>query len=478
VLADEFIYFAKALNFFRFGSFYAPEGLIDAANLTPPLYSLLLAPVFIPGVDAVATYRLALGINCLLVTSILYPAYHLLRRSLGESQALLGATLVAIWPVPGLYCQVLLSEALFVPLFVWAVHFYARACDTGRWQDLSALGAAVLSLAITRWVGIGVLGATLLVALVSVGAKGHLRLATRGELGRRWPMFAFGALGVALWSVLLAQSARPGTFLPDVRSVAGKRLAQGVLTTQLTDETVLGYLGVWWAQLSYLNLATGSGLAVLAAVGIVAWIKRDRRGESVERSPIGGLVRPWTFAILAGAATLFPATLAMWRAAQVQDRTRWEMYGRYVDWMVPVLLIMIVEKALRPSARPSATYSRAVMVSCALLLLTRLAIPESIEGIHAINHGAAWLEGLQVDAGVPRWLLLGGALIVALWCFKPGLSARARGVAILALALLPAYGNHAGRKKLALYEVEQAPILEELEPLVTHPARVLFVPGR
>lgn len=479
LLPDEFIYLAKAMNFHRFGSFHAPEGVIDAANLTPPLYSLVLAPIVALGADATSTYRLALALNCFLLTSILYPVFHLLRRNHPASVALPGAALAVLWPVPSLYGSTVLSEALFVPLFCWAVYCYVRAYDSGRWQDLAWFGGLVVLLAATRWVGVGMVGVAALVSVLSFPRGQWVRLASALELRRRLPLLLLGAPAFALWAYLMAAAGRDGSFLPAVRHASAARQIQGAVGQLDAHEGLLDYLGIWAAQLTYLNLATGGALAVLLGVFVVVWIGRRPLGDLAAKGGerAHGLLGPVAFATVSGLAVLFPTTVVIWRAAQVQDKTRWDMYGRYSDMVVPVLLVLALDLAFRLPERLRPLYSRVVVVAGALVLLGSFTIPDPIEGIHALNHGAAWFEGLRHDQGVPGLPLLAVSLVPALFCFKPGLSRRARLVAVLSLALLPSYGFVAAREDIAAYDAAEAARIARLAALVGNDAALYYVPG-
>ncbi|MGE5278848.1 MAG: glycosyltransferase family 39 protein, partial [Acidobacteriota bacterium] len=112
--SDFWSYYHRGLNLAEHGRYEAVPGRVDATY--PPLYSLLLAAVFLlaPG----HTLAAAKLVNCLLGAAAIAAAGFLSRRLAGERAGLLAAGLLAVFPRSLLMACLVASENLFSPLLL------------------------------------------------------------------------------------------------------------------------------------------------------------------------------------------------------------------------------------------------------------------------------------------------------------------------------------------------------------------------
>jgi hypothetical protein len=130
----------------------------------PPLYYLLLLPAFYLA-PSFQTYALLKLINVLWVTSVIFPAYLILRKFLDRRSSLIGAALLLVYPIQVVMPRLLLSENVFYPLFLWAMLFAFTDVfreKNGLFDDV-ALGILLGLLTLTRFITIAIIPAFVLI---------------------------------------------------------------------------------------------------------------------------------------------------------------------------------------------------------------------------------------------------------------------------------------------------------------------------
>jgi len=163
--SDFWGYYHRAMNLAAHGSYDAVLGRADASH--PPLYALLLGPVFfvVPKGAALLAGKV---LNCVLGAWAIALAGLLTRRLWGERAGLIAAALLAFLPRAILMPCLLASENLYSPLallFVLLVLEGARARPA--WRIAAAAGLVIGLAALTRTVAYPMSGLWLLGALVS-----------------------------------------------------------------------------------------------------------------------------------------------------------------------------------------------------------------------------------------------------------------------------------------------------------------------
>lgn len=91
-----------------------------------PLYSILISPIFIffKGLKA---FQVILILNSLLISSLLFPIYGLLKKSISsQKKRLIYTTTLLFLPQVLLYENMLMTETLFLTLSVYFLYFYEK----------------------------------------------------------------------------------------------------------------------------------------------------------------------------------------------------------------------------------------------------------------------------------------------------------------------------------------------------------------
>ena len=98
----------------------------------PAGYAYLMAPAFILG-DIGTVYTGMLVINALVSSAIIFPAFWITRQFLEPKTAVLVATTIAILPALTLHTFAVMSENVFVPLFMLSA-FLLMKCFVTEFQ--------------------------------------------------------------------------------------------------------------------------------------------------------------------------------------------------------------------------------------------------------------------------------------------------------------------------------------------------------
>jgi hypothetical protein len=117
IQADELLYKGMAYSFFETGDFYKLNyGLVGRPNY---LYQLLLFPAFYFNDNFLIFIKL---VNSLLVNSMIFPCFLLMREFINYKKAYLTSVLILLIPFINIGGQVM-PESLFLPLFLFAFYF-------------------------------------------------------------------------------------------------------------------------------------------------------------------------------------------------------------------------------------------------------------------------------------------------------------------------------------------------------------------
>ncbi|MCU1375695.1 MAG: hypothetical protein JWO68_2981 [Actinomycetia bacterium] len=385
-------------------SFYHPGWSV----LVAPLYRVMAAPRDIQ--------LGALVLNAVLATAILPAGYALARWAFGlpVRLALAGAAVAATYPAVLLLSGYEWGEALYQLVFVLFVLAAAAVVARPGFLPAVALGFTAAALNATHPRGLGVV-AVAGVFLVVVGWQ------------RRLPRPAAGT-GLAVLVVLFVATRLVDHALLDAIYSTRSAAIEGDVLGRLTDPHLLwGAVKATVGQLWYLSVAT-LGLAPLGAL----WLLTTRR-------------LPTPLRVVTLAACL--ATLAA-SALEMSDGTRVDhmVYGRYVEGMVPVLLVagaaaVAAWRHVLPRLLAGVVVLTAGLAGLLLLLRGRdvfhgNVMPLNVTGILFWRRSESEVEVLRITVlallatgavlAVARWKALAGLALVAALFAGSAASAQAR----------------------------------------------------
>jgi len=152
IFADEAVYAGIAKNMYLNLNFLSSAPI---SHTYPPGYSFLLLFSYIFADNNI--YHAMLFINALINSLILFPAYYISKKFMDNKFALIIAILIAIAPSNVLYTFALMSENLFIPLFLFSTYFVINTFTTDSKVAQLLAGFSVTYLFITRSTGIAII---------------------------------------------------------------------------------------------------------------------------------------------------------------------------------------------------------------------------------------------------------------------------------------------------------------------------------
>lgn len=156
VYGDEIVYDSLAHNLLE-GKLYPNFG-----PSVSPGYPLFLSIAYIISDDRGAVYHIMLIISAIVTTSIIFPAYFILKKYCSTIISIIGSLATATLPQLNYNSFTLMSETLFVPLFLFSVWFLMKSYETNdkKWEILASL--SVVYLYVTRSNGLAMVIAFIL----------------------------------------------------------------------------------------------------------------------------------------------------------------------------------------------------------------------------------------------------------------------------------------------------------------------------
>jgi len=161
-LGDEALYMEIAKNILFDFKFNVP------GNAYPPGYPLFISPsqIFLP--DFNLTYHVVLIINSFLSSLIVFPAYYISRKFLDRNTSIILAFFILTLPATFLYSFTVMSENLFIPLYMFSCWIILEAFSRNTPSCWIISGFSLFSLYFTRTIGIAAITAFFFLILYDV----------------------------------------------------------------------------------------------------------------------------------------------------------------------------------------------------------------------------------------------------------------------------------------------------------------------
>jgi hypothetical protein len=115
IFGDELTYRYLAYSFYKYHNFYAIKNYGHVENMSNVLYSIAISPAFIFGNNFYIATKL---INCLLINSVIFPSYVIMRQFVSARKALYTSVVVMFLPFFNI-ANYMMTENLYFPLFLW-----------------------------------------------------------------------------------------------------------------------------------------------------------------------------------------------------------------------------------------------------------------------------------------------------------------------------------------------------------------------
>lgn len=307
----------------------------------PRAYPFTISIAYQFSANKVIIYHIILLINCILSSLAIFPSYFILMRYCPKDFSLMGAITIATLPSLTLYAFVIMTENLFIPLFLFGIWFLLVAYEEKKpfWISLAVLSALLLF--ITRHNGILALVA-MAISLIYYLFFSMRSNDIRQRLSDRTSTIILVILSIASLatiSLIIAGSGHNSYlgWLHD-RIATDGQLFLGLFTD---INNLMDYVILLQKEIAYLMLGSYFIFFYITIILLLAmYLRRVRAGEctiiSCRPSSLGKgdlAIESVGIYLLATSATLLLLT------AMSAYKSEQEVYGRYIDPIVPGLFI-------------------------------------------------------------------------------------------------------------------------------------------
>lgn len=323
---DEFGYWANAANWLS----YDWSSLTALGSYYSFGYSLILMPILKFSSNGLAAYRCAIAVNVLLQGLSMIPLYGIFRRlfpKLYEQTIACAVGIALFYPVWTFFVLSTLAEGLLFPLYIWIVYLFVRMTERPGIGTVLLLAAALIYIIFVHMRTVGVSAAAILVLICYLWREPKYRKKIAVVLGAL-------VLGMVLGAALRAVVLRTVYSGADSDMLAANDVA-GQLNRVLaicSPEGMVRFLTGCISKMFYLGSAS-FGLFYFALIYL--W-KKCRK--LVRKLRCGGSigVQEWTslFLLLSFTGQFLVSAIYMHNPRRIDE----VLYGRYNDYMLPVLM--------------------------------------------------------------------------------------------------------------------------------------------
>jgi len=305
-------------------------------------YPLLLSIAYLSSGDMNVVYHSMLLINCFLSSLILFPSYFILNKYCPKDFSFLGAMAVATLPSLTLYTFLIMTENLFIPIFIFSIWFLLEAYEKEKpiWIFLAILSVTLLFF--TRHTGIFMvisMAFSLIHYLLFGVRQKYLKQLVSGSSALTI-FTAFTALFLAISGLVLSISHGHSylKWMYDRTSSDSQ-----IFLTLFTDfHHLKTYLALLQNEMGYMIVATYFIFSVLSLMfflnvflppgrrcispSFLNWYKslRIEKKHSLKSTSI--------YFLLTSVVLILTTTMYVYRL-------NWEIIGRYIDPIIPGLFL-------------------------------------------------------------------------------------------------------------------------------------------
>jgi hypothetical protein len=331
ILPDEISYAATAADIF--GSTH---------SALPRAYPLLISIAYLFSENKIVIYHIILFLNSIVSSLIIFPSYFILNKYCPKDFSFMGAITIATLPSLTLYTFVIMTENLFVPLFISSIWFLLEAYETEKpfWIILAVSSVSLLFF--TRHSGI------LMLAAMAVSLIYYLLLRMRsGNIRQRLSSrltiiisIILSIASLALFGLVLTGSERISYFnwLYDRVKID----SQFFLEIFNNINHLNDYLVLLQNEIAYLMIASYFIFFYIVIMFFLAVFSKSVRQSkyasisswlnSLDREKRQALKSVGIYYLSACAILILATTMSAYKLEQ-------EIYGRYIDPIVPGLFL-------------------------------------------------------------------------------------------------------------------------------------------
>lgn len=150
IMFDESLYTVITQKIIETGTYFVDGNFPQY----PPLYPLILTPILLLTSSVQDFFSISLILNSFISTLIIFPAYFLSREYLDGKESIMVALLVSIAPGNFIYSFTLMSENLYLPLFLISVYFMTKVLKENTTKNNLFCGIFISLTIITKLIAL------------------------------------------------------------------------------------------------------------------------------------------------------------------------------------------------------------------------------------------------------------------------------------------------------------------------------------
>lgn len=308
----------------------------------PPAYPFVISIAYLFSENKIDVYHMVLLINSLLSSLIIFPSYFILNKYCPDDFSFMGAITIATLPAVTLYSFVIMTENLFIPLFMFSLWFLLEAYEKRNLFWIFLAVASAFLLFFSRHNGIFMLVA-MAISLAYYLLSGRRSAEHFPRLNKRMTSIIFIILVVASFASmkLLFTLSERNSYLNWLheRITSDSQLLL-LLATDINN--LHDYLSLLQNEIAYLMISSYFiffYISILFLSGVFLIGVRDGKWSPISgffnssrRIELIALKSGGVYFISASIILLFLITISLYKFEQ-------EIYGRYIDPIIPGLFL-------------------------------------------------------------------------------------------------------------------------------------------
>lgn len=321
ILADEVVYADIAKNIVLNSNF---TSTLQYCQTYPPGYSFLLSFSYLFADDNI--YHAMLFINALINSLILFPAYYICKKFIDNKFALIIAILIAIAPSNVLYTFALISENLFIPLFLFSTYFVINTFTTDSKAAQLLAGFSVTYLFITRSTGIAMIVSFCVVFVYYIWINKELMNTIRRKSISLVSLFG----SLLIWVFLKSAFTQEVQSLDEITGYSVNPYAQTLLGAVTNFESFILFIKLTIHEIDYLIVAS---FFIFSVFAIFAILHKDY----IKNKEVFNIFTLYTGV---SAFILLIITVTHMYGAFSNGNQYYSIFGRYIDPILPIIYII------------------------------------------------------------------------------------------------------------------------------------------
>ena len=382
-LPDELAYSKTAADLF--GSVHS--GL-------PRGYPFFLSIAYLSSDDMVVVYHSMLLINSFISSLIIFPSYFILNKYCSRDFAFMGAITIATLPSLTLYTFLIMSENLFVPLFVFSIWFLLEAYETKKPFLIVLAISSVSLLLFTRHTGIFMLAA-MAFSLIYYLLFGKLSKDVRQKVLSKRTFIFFIVLvisSLALFGLVLTGSDR--IHYINWFNYRANEYGQMFLNLFGDVNSLKDYLVLLQNEIGYLIVASYFIFFYLAVKFFSALFFASGWFTSLVKERRQALKSVGIYYLLSSVILILTTTMSVYN----EER---EIVGRYIDPIIPGLFLFgLVGVYQMHEASEKPNYKTAIILASIFSIIFFFNFPTPQGNALAIFHA----NFLKIQCMAPNWI--------------------------------------------------------------------------